>query len=486
MNPSLIEIDETLKEEVVHSESHFVDEPRHAPYTGGFDYRPYWHSEDDECELLLEESASAYRGPCLWDEPAPVHELPIPTEFDVSPRYHYCCLDTLYTKLTDEVLYPYVEDEMPALTSVVWTSTDPIWEAECAVARSLGLGCDDLRACLFRQSEVLEIARIVLKPATAPYRWDEYWIWAGVDEPHMKMWRAGDKYGKGNSVNWWVTPLEIPSSEWIGVQVWDPFDFRWIPLHRSRNRIQRELIPLLPQRLRGPDRSVSSFNRLCRDAYSSGVLPWNDTTDEGLDNYWEEESQNTRYTYTELFDEWKADLRRARRMWFEADMLAAAGIKVAPDRLSPSERELCHVVRPDTLAWATTDRVMVDRHWLRAYTGSRYAICLGPSRSGLFALRMTGTYRRGAFMREGDASTLVLDDDAKGITTAVFRAPKDCRLNPGVIIKTDTGQVDVVTLGAVWGPSHRSGKGVTRRPGAFMPAEASAALIDRLHSLRRS
>jgi len=103
-----------------------------------------------------------------------------------------------------------------------------------------------------RIGQVTNAVRIEISPAAAPYRWDEYWGWSGVNELWIGQF-ASSVMGccDTNPSDWFVSPFAVPASAWRVIELWDDQQLRWVPIQASADRMVQEMVPLAEEVLNG-------------------------------------------------------------------------------------------------------------------------------------------------------------------------------------------------------------------------------------------
>jgi hypothetical protein len=373
-----------------------------------------------------------------WDRVPTPDELPEPLEYGDHRTWHYCTMFRLPEKLRNGVIDVWWEEGMPRIAHVVWLSSNPTFELASVAAEELGLiAGGGLAPFKTPWGGPGDAVRIEVKPSAAPFKWYEYWEWCGVSPVYIGQLGFWDSDGNGSDPDeWFVTPIPIPSSNWLAVEHFDPETASWKPLASSRDRMVRELIPLLPAHLR-PGGVCE-----CRDKHmrlSPGVSdsPWC-LHNIGLDCH------GIRPKGGHMTGDWRHDyedritsIEDAIWMWRMADALAQAGVPVLPidDNGCP--------LSPWGHYGASTSLESIDRTWLQKHPGVRTGILLGTPSPGIVAVRLSGWHRRNAL---GIPATWQFhEEDLWGEhVLLLYRSPLGVVLHSGTLARTTHGRIDII------------------------------------------
>jgi hypothetical protein len=140
--------------------------------------------------------------------------------------WHYTIVSHLSKIQASGTILPATTYLPPGVKPAVWCSTNPVWEE--TANKNLGTADGSIRF-LNRQEtdEHFGLARIAVRPEAAPLRWADYRRLSG-DAPEMcrsLVKAAKERHARPDE--WRCTFEPIPSSDWLGIEVWD--GETWVP-----------------------------------------------------------------------------------------------------------------------------------------------------------------------------------------------------------------------------------------------------------------
>jgi hypothetical protein len=428
-----------------------------------------------------------------YDEPPPRAELPAPDGPLADRLWHYTSVQALPGCLRGQQIDVFPEDDVPRIAWVAWFSSLHTFERTCVAALhcladgdmdSIGSEVDD---AFGEPGAVTEAIRIEVSPSDAPYIWAQYWSWAGfMNFRFFGFAESMDAIEPGLPSCWFVSPYPVPARRWIAVEFWDPDRLCWLPIQESGDRMLQDMLPLLPEHLRRSERvdggenqptitSTSRYHPLNLVGPSFG-LSRADRPPVPDPLHWDCENH-------------VAEAIKVRRSWLDADRLARNGVAVVPLVKHGTDLHVAH-------SSPTQDSDAIDRLWLHECPAAPHGIALGVQSGGLFAIKLSGSYRSRWILSGARPATLTFlawaDYDVATDTDigelpkpryhlAIFRAPEGVRVHPGTIAKSEHGQVEVITTGIVPGPGGTlDGLTMVHRHGALLPIAAPQSLIDRI------
>ena len=205
--------------------------------------------------------------------------LPTPEQFAELPKatpparlFHYTDIYDLPRFLDSRVIDVYAENQFwPQRTWVASCSSNPLLERGCAVYSIRGQGSfnGDSHGS-GRYSALKDAVRIEVRPEAAPYAYNDYLNWCAMPYHIIDSLEERRSFKFGNPREWYCSPSPIPASEWLGIEVWDMDQLRWIPLLESTDLQILELAPSLPAHLLPPGFAPQPAHEL---RYQADVRP---------------------------------------------------------------------------------------------------------------------------------------------------------------------------------------------------------------------
>lgn len=181
--------------------------------------------------------------------------LPTPEQFAELPKatppariFHYTDLLDLPRFLDSRVIDIYAENQFwPQRTWVASCSSNLLLERGCAVYSIRGPGSfgGDSHGS-GRYSSLANAVRIEVRPEAAPYSYVDFLNWCAMPCHIIDSLEERSSFKFGNPREWYCSPAPIPASEWLGIEVWDMDQLRWIPLAQSTDLQILELVLYLP------------------------------------------------------------------------------------------------------------------------------------------------------------------------------------------------------------------------------------------------